>query len=217
MIQVLGAIAYGEQKAHELAAEKVRASTTEDERLVWRKTAAEELRHYKGFVRRLEALGADPERAMAPYQGALDHYHGATARTEIQGAVWDYLGEGIANDLLAWLRQVADSETATFITGVLADEEDHEAHAAEELRVLLGAAPGTRAEAVRAAREMLVHMISSGGSSIVQFSAFLRVGEPHQLVGRLISGFVARLRAIGITPGHLFMAPSLGRTLQGAS
>ena len=58
LIQVLGAIAYGELKAHEGAKAAAAEATTEDERRWHRQVAAEELRHHKGFVKRLEALGA---------------------------------------------------------------------------------------------------------------------------------------------------------------
>jgi len=37
-------------------------------------------------------------------------------------AVADVIGEGIATDLLGWLRKVADPETALFVDTVLADE-----------------------------------------------------------------------------------------------
>src|SRR5579883_1850113 len=115
MIQVLGAIAYGEQKAHDAAAAEAAAATDEADRRALRKIAAEELRHHKGFVRRLEALGADPDRAMAPYRTSLDKYHGAHKGSDVQEAVWAYLGEGVADDLLSWLRRVADADTAAFI------------------------------------------------------------------------------------------------------
>lgn len=203
MMQVLGAIAYGEQKAHDDAAAMASAAADDRERRAWRKIAAEELRHYKGFVRRLQAMGADPERAMAPYRAALDRYHRAAKGSEVEEAVWAYLGEGVADDLLSWFRTVADPETAAFIDTVLADEEEHEARAAGHLRTLLQGDPARRAEATRAARSMLTRMIwsgSAGGASLVRFGAFLRLGSPHELLGRLGGGYLSRLRAIGIDP-----------------
>lgn len=61
---------------------------------------------------RIEALGADPERAMRPYRQALDTYHSHEATDPVDEAMFSYLGEGIADDLLSWLRKVVDSETA---------------------------------------------------------------------------------------------------------
>jgi hypothetical protein len=148
-------------------------------------------------------MGADPDRAMAPYRHSLDHYHGAEAGSEIQEAVWAYLGEGVADDLLSWFKKVADPETAAFIDTVIADEVDHEARAADHLRALLAQDPARRAEATRAARSMLTRMLRSGGAggpALVRFGAFLRLGSPHQLLGRLGKGYMDRLRAIGLDP-----------------
>src|SRR2546428_13103770 len=76
LIQVLGAVAYGELKAHEgLVAEAAEtADERERERLLT--FAGQELRHHRGFVARLEAMGADPQRAMRPYRRPPHTHHG---------------------------------------------------------------------------------------------------------------------------------------------
>ena len=108
-------MAYGEWKAYEGAKARAEEAATDEERLAYRKVAAEELRHHKGFRGRLEALGADPERAMRPYRRPLDHYHAGEPGSPVEEAVWSYLGEGVADDLLQWLRRVVDAETAAFM------------------------------------------------------------------------------------------------------
>jgi hypothetical protein len=216
MIQVLGAIAYGEWKAYEGArasADEAAARGDDVERRAWRRVAAEELRHHKGFVSRLEALDADPERAMRPYRDALDRYHASVAEDPLEDAVRSYLGEGVADDLLRWLRRVADPETAAFVDTVLADEERHEARAAAELRAQLDDAPAGRARAGRAARRMALHMVTSGATGgpgdAARFLAFLRLGRPHELLGAILDGQRRRLAAIGIGPFGLPL-PHLG-------
>jgi hypothetical protein len=196
-IQVLGAVAYGERKAHDGAASRAAAATDPDERLVWRTIAAEELRHHLGFVRRLEALGADPVRAMAPYEVSLDTYHAHDEATGVAGAVRDFLGEGIATDLLLWLRDIADPETAEFIDTVLADEEGHEARALAELRAQLAESPRGTLIAARGTRQMLVQMLTSGRNPRA-FRAFLAAGRPLELLGRLGGGFTRRCAALGL-------------------
>ena len=54
----------------------------------------------------------------------------------IEEAVFGYLGEGIADDLLQWLQQVADPETVAFVDSVIADEVGHEAAATKVLLML---------------------------------------------------------------------------------
>ena len=192
MIQVLGAIAYGEQKAYEGAKARAAEASDPDERRAWRRVAAQELRHHKGFVARLEAMGADPDRAMRPYRGALDTYHGEGAADPVEDAVWSFLGEGIADDLLLWLRNVADPETAAFVDTVIADEEEHEAAAAAQLTAAL-ARPGGRPRAARAVGTMLLRMGASGRRAPAPLLAFLRLGRSHELLGAIASGYARRV------------------------
>jgi len=196
LIQVLGAIAYGELKAHDGAKADAEAATTEDDRKWHRQVAAEELRHHKGFVKRLEALGADPERAMAPYRGPLDRYHARTTDDDIEAAVFAYLGEGVADDLLQWLRKVVDEETAEFVDTVIADEVGHEAAATKELRELLDRTPGGKARAARAAATMHLHMLWSGREGAAPLAAFVRLGRTPELLSAIIGGQARRVRAV---------------------
>ena len=203
-IQVLGAIAYGEWKAYDGARREAKAATDPTEVAIHKKIAAEELRHHKGFVRALEAMGADPERAMAPYRGALDTYHSTESADPVEEAMWGYLGEGIADDLLEWLRRVVDPDTAQFVKSVIADEEEHEALAVKRLRTLIESEPDGRARAGKAARSMIVRMLGSspgdGRTPPLRFLAFVRAGRPHQLLWAITSGYARRLRAIGLNP-----------------
>jgi DNA-binding ferritin-like protein (Dps family) len=212
LISVLGAVAYGERKAHDKALERASAASDDGERRVWRTIAAEELRHHKGFVRRLEALGADPERAMAPFKAALDAYHERPVDTdEVAGAVADLLGEGIATDLLGWLRKVADPDTAAFVDTVLADEAGHEARAAAEVRRLMASSPAGRRRAAAGARHMLLRMARSGAGRRAHLLAFLGLGRAHELVLSLAAGYARRLGMLGIGPlGTLRTLGSLG-------
>lgn len=210
LVQVLGAIAYGELKAYEGAKEAAAGAADEAERKRHRKVAAEELRHHKGFVARLEAMGADPERAMAPYRRALDTYHGRPAGHPVDEAVYGYLGEGIADDLLGWLREVVDPDTAAFIDTVIADEVEHEAAAAADLRAVLRS-PAARRRAGAASQRMLVHMLRSGTGSAAPMTAFLRLGKPTTLLQAIVGGHVRRMHAVGLGPLGLPVPPGLAR------
>lgn len=214
LIQVLGAVAYGEWKAYEGLRQRAEHTADPAERRVLRTFAAQERRHYEGFVRRLVAMGADPERAMRPYKGALDAYHGREGTDPIEEAVFGYLGEGIADDLLGWLRQVVDPETAAFIDSVIADEAQHEGHATAELQALLEQVPAGRRIAARAAGRMVRHMLGSGTRGgtrgVAPMMAFLRVGRPLALLRAIVGGFDRRMRAIGVGPGPVLRAAVTG-------
>lgn len=210
LIQVLGAVAYGEWKAYEKAKDAAAEATSDDERRWHRQVAAEELRHHKGFVKRLEALGADPERAMRPYRVALDTYHARETDDPLAQAVFSYLGEGIADDLLQWLRQVVDADTAAFIDTVIADEEGHEAAATGELRALLDEVDDGRARAAKAAFAMHTHMLWSGRRGALPMAAFVRVGRVPELLRAIVAGQARRLRAIGVGPLWLALPERIG-------
>ncbi|HEV2216998.1 MAG TPA: ferritin-like fold-containing protein, partial [Candidatus Dormibacteraeota bacterium] len=160
----------------------------------------------KGFVRRLEALDADPERAMRPFRRALDSYHAGDVANGVEGALVDFLGEGVADDLLHWLGRVVDDETAAFITEVQQDEIGHEARAAESLRQQLQT-PSDHLRATIAVGRMLARMMSSGASDLGPFLAFLRLGRTPDLMSALVGGQVRRLRRIGLRP---FGLPVIG-------
>ena len=211
LVQVLGAVAYGELKAYEGAKAEADAATDPEARRWHRIVAAEELRHHKGFVARLEAMGADPERAMAPFRTPLDRYHGRDEGDRVEEAVFGYLGEGVADDLLQWLRKVVDPETAAFIDTVIEDEVGHEAAAARELRAVLGEQEDGRRRAARASRKMLVHMLWSGRTGAAPLAAFVRLGRPHELLGAILSGHTRRMAAVGLGPFGLPRVRGLAR------
>ncbi len=204
MIQVLGAIAYGELGAHQGAKAKAQAATDDKERRRWHLIAEQELRHYNGFTARLAALGADPEAAMAEFRPALDSYRGTLPANDVEEAVWAFLGEGIADDLMVWFKSVVDADLAAFVASVLADEEEHEGQAAATVRATIGDDPENAEAACAAAQTMVDNMIASGGGagalSTTPLLVFLRIGRADELMRLVMQGFARRLREIGIDP-----------------
>jgi hypothetical protein len=146
-------------------------------------------------------MGADPERAMRPYRRALDSYHARPAEDPVEDAVWSFLGEGIADDLLLWLRTVVDDDTATFIDTVIADEEEHEGRAVAELRAQLDADPRNRRAAAGAVLRMMLGMADSGRAGGAPLVAFLRVGRQRELLGAVFGGMLRRVRELRLVPG----------------
>ena len=137
---------------------------------------------------------------MRPYRAALDQYHSTDLGDDVEGGVVAFLGEGVADDLLQWLRCVVDDDAAAFIDTVIEDEVEHEGFAAAALRAQLAATPGGRRRAGRATRQMVAHMLLSGRNSAAPMVAFLRVGHPAKLLGALAGGHVRRMREIGLGP-----------------
>ena len=200
LIEVIGVVAYGELQAHQGCLARADKAETDAERQSWRSEAAEELRHYEGFVDRLRALGADPDETLSLRWRPLDSFNSGYPEDGLEHAVWSYLGEGMADDLLEWLRRVADAETSRFVETVIADEKEHEGRAAAELRAAVGDDAERRRMAAAAARWMLRQLIGSGRGSGGSVLAFVRLGRFHELVGLVVGGVVRRLRLAGINP-----------------
>ena len=123
--------------------------------------------------------------------------------------MFGFLGEGVADDLLQWLRTVVDPDTAAFIDTVIADEVAHEAAAAEDLRAVLDTTPDSRRRAARASRRMLLHMLWSGRSGATPLVAFVRLGRPDALLRALLAGHARRMASIGLGPFGLPVPPAL--------
>ena len=141
---------------------------------------------------------------MTPFRPALDSYRTTLPANDIEAAVWGFLGEGIADDLMVWFGQVVDEEMARFVASVLADEAQHEDDAAQHVRAVIAADPGNAELARAAAQTMVDNMLSSsggvGGATSTPLLAFLRIGRADELMRLIMRGFAHRLQDIGVDP-----------------
>ena len=70
IIDLLGALAYGELSAFDRLADDARMAPTLDARALMSGMAAVEIGHYRVLAGRLTALGVDPAEAMEPFVAA---------------------------------------------------------------------------------------------------------------------------------------------------
>ena len=82
VIDLLGAIAYGEISAFERLAEDAKLAPSLEDKVAISGMAATEFGHLGMLTERLTELGADPFEAMAPFQQALDRFHDHTAPSD---------------------------------------------------------------------------------------------------------------------------------------
>ena len=105
VIDLLGALAYGELSAFDHLADDAALAPTLVGRTQMSALAAEEFAHYEVLAAQLTALGAEPEAAMAPFVAALETYHSLTKpSTWLESVVKAYVGYGLAAD---FYREVA--------------------------------------------------------------------------------------------------------------
>lgn len=111
VIDLLGALAYGELSAFERLAEDAKLAPTMDDKAELAKMASAEFHHFERLRERLAQIEAEPNEAMEPFAAALDEFHRQTAPSDwLEGLVKAYVGDSIASD---FYREVAAAWTPT--------------------------------------------------------------------------------------------------------
>ena len=99
VVDLLGALAYGELTAFERLAEDAQLAPTLADKAALAGMAAAEFGHFERLPDRLAELGADPAEAMEPFVAALDAFHEQHPPEHwLEGLVKAYVGDGIAAD-----------------------------------------------------------------------------------------------------------------------
>jgi hypothetical protein len=122
IIDLLGALAYGELSAFDHLADDAGLAPTLTGRTQMSALAAEEFAHYEELAAQLTVLGAQPEAAMAPFVAALETYHSLTKpSTWLESVVKAYVGYGLAADFYREVAAFVDDRTGGLIKDVLSD------------------------------------------------------------------------------------------------
>jgi hypothetical protein len=122
LVDLLGAIAYGEISAFDRLAQDSRMAPGLAEKSELAKMAVVEYSHYERLCRHLTDLGADPLAAMAPFASAFDAFHVRTASSDwLEGLVTAYVGDGLAADFYTEIAAYLDADSRTVIVESLRD------------------------------------------------------------------------------------------------
>ena len=122
VVELLGALAYGELTAFERIATDSRLAPTLTDKARLAAMAVAEFAHYERLVGRLASLGVDPEDAMAPFVDPLDEFHEMTAPSDwYEGLIKAYVGDGLAADFYREIAAYLDAETREVIISSLED------------------------------------------------------------------------------------------------
>ncbi len=122
VIDLLGALAYGELMAFGQLAADAESAPSMTARAEVARLAVAEFHHYEAIVARLAELGTDPQAAIAPFAPAIDEFHERTAPNDwLEGLVKAYVGDGIAQDFYREVSAYVDDQTRALVESVLAD------------------------------------------------------------------------------------------------
>lgn len=122
VVDLLGAIAYGEMSAFERLAEDSNMAPDLEDKAELAKMASTEFGHFERLRDRLTELGARPYDAMAPFVEPFDAFHARTAPADwLEGLVKAYVGDGLSAEFYREVAAFLDSETRTLIVDSLTD------------------------------------------------------------------------------------------------
>ena len=122
IVDLLGAIAYGELSAFERLAEDAKMAPGLEDKMELAAMASAEFGHFCALRDRIKQLGSDPFEAMTPFQEPIDAFHQHTAPTDwLEGLVKAYVGDGLAADFYREVAAFVDADTRDLILESLAD------------------------------------------------------------------------------------------------
>jgi hypothetical protein len=134
VVDLLGAIAYGELSAFERLAEDAQMAPSLEDKAALAAMASAEFTHFACLRDRLAELGADAVGAMVPFQASVDAFHTHTAPADwLESLVKAYVGDGLAADFYREIAAYLDSETRDVIIAAL-DDAGHSAFVVERVR-----------------------------------------------------------------------------------
>jgi hypothetical protein len=210
VLDLLGALAYGELSAFERLAEDAKLAPTLEDKAALAGMAAAEFHHYRQLHDRLDEVGADPTEAMQPFAEPLDSFHRMTAPADWpEGLVKAYVGDSIASDFYREVAVRLDDDTRDLVLRVMADT-GHAEFAVEKVREAIAADPRiggrlalwgrrlmgealSQAQRVVAERDALSNLLIGG----VEVRGFDLV-EVGKMFNRITEAHTRRMAALGL-------------------
>ncbi len=208
VVDLLGALAYGELAAFERLAEDAKLAPTLGDKAELAKMAAAEFHHFEQLTERLTAVDEEPTTAMEPFAKALDDFHRQTAPSDwLEGLVKAYVGDSIASDFYREVAARLDTDTRSLVLSVL-DDTGHGNFAVEKVRAAIEADPRVGGRLALWARRLMGEALSQAQRVVADRDALSTM-----LVGGVADGF--DLAEVGrmfsrITEAHTKRMAALG-------
>lgn len=208
VVDLLGALAYGELAAFERLAEDAKLAPTLEDKAELAKMASAEFHHFERLRDRLTDIGEEPTAAMEPFVAALDGFHKQTAPSDwLEGLVKAYVGDSIASDFYREVAARLDSDTRSLVLAVL-DDTGHAGFAVERVRSAIEADPRVGGRLALWARRLMGEALSQSQRVVAERDALSTM-----LVGGVADGF--DLAEVGrmfsrITEAHTKRMAALG-------
>ena len=206
VVDLLGALAYGELSAFDHLADDAGLAPTLTARARMSAMAAIEFGHYQRLADRLVAIGADPEAAMAPFVAALETYHSLTKpSTWPESVVKAYVGDGLAADFYREVAEFADDATGELIRDVLTEAGRAE-FAVHEVAAAVTEQPAIAGRLALWGRRLVGEAISQTQHVLADRDSLMRLliegtgdlSGVTGLIGRITDRHEERMRELGL-------------------
>jgi hypothetical protein len=206
VVELLGALAYGELTAFERLATDSALAPTLTDKAELAGMAVAEFNHHERLVARLAAIGVDPEAAMAPFVDALDEFHEMTAPSDwLEGLIKAYVGDGLAADFYREVAQVLDPGSRDFVLDVLADT-GHSSFAVDRVRAAIDADPAIAGRLALWARRLVGEALMQAQKVAVRNDALANLmsesgdlAEIGRMFARITDRHSERMAALGLS------------------
>jgi hypothetical protein len=191
VVDLLGAISYGEISAFERLAEDARMAPTLEDKVAIATMASAEFGKVAPLHARISELGSDPFAAMAPFRDAIDLFHEHTAPSDwFESLIKAYVGDGLADDFYREIAAFLDTGTRDLVVASL-DDVGHAEFVVGRVRAAIGADPRLGGRLALWGRRLM-------GEALTQAQ---RVAAERDALSALLAGGVDRpgldLAAIG--------------------
>jgi hypothetical protein len=179
VVELLGAVAYGEISAFERLAEDAKLAPTLEDKVAIATMASNEFMRVAALQTRMAELGTDPYVAMAPFREPIEVFHEHTRPADwFESLVKAYVGDGLADDFYREIAAFLDPETRDLVVASL-DDTGHAEFVVDRVRAAIAADPRlggrlalwgrrlmgealTQAQRVAAEREALSSLLAGG-------------------------------------------------------
>jgi hypothetical protein len=191
VIDLLGAISYGEISAFERLAEDAKMAPSIRDKVALASMAAAELGHVARLHERIAALGGDPFEAMAAFIEPIEKFHQHTAPADwYEGLVKAYVGDGLAADFYREIAAYLDTATRDLVIASL-DDSGQAGFVVDRIRHAIEAQPSLAGRLALWGRRLM-------GEALTQAQ---RVAAERDALSALLAGGIDRpgldLAAIG--------------------
>ncbi|NLU67285.1 ferritin-like fold-containing protein [Streptomyces sp. HNM0574] len=208
VVDLLGALAYGELAAFERLAEDAKLAPSLADKAALASMASAEFGHFERLRRRLAEIDEEPTEAMEPFAAALDEFHRQTAPSDwLEGLIKAYVGDSIASDFYREVAERLDADTRALVLGVL-DDTGHSNFAVDRVRAAIEADHRVSGRLALWARRLMGEALSQAQRVVAERDALSTM-----LVGGIADGF--DLAEVGkmfnrITEAHTKRMAALG-------